>query len=144
MSTSSILPIDKIFSSVTTPGLSGTGSDGNAPKLYHYNYPKLQHYWSYTIRLFDVISGDYHRWKNNSTVLPISVRIEEFIPFASKRNWVTRVWNRLLRCRSLEHETRHHKDFFPGTNIKRNIYIYIYIYIYIKTERERGSKHIFS
>ena len=50
---SSIWPIDRTFSSVTTPGQSGPGSDGNEGVLY---IPlKFQHCWNLTIRLFCVI-----------------------------------------------------------------------------------------
>ena len=54
MSNSSIWPIDRTYSSVTTLGQSGPGSDRNERGTLH--FPKLQHYWSLTIRLFSIIS----------------------------------------------------------------------------------------
>ena len=48
-------PMDRILSGATSPGHSGPGSDGNKRATLH--SPKLQHYWSFTIRLFSVISG---------------------------------------------------------------------------------------
>ena len=47
-SISSILPIDKTLLGATTLSQSGPGSDGT--------FAKLQHYWSFTIILFSVIS----------------------------------------------------------------------------------------
>ena len=54
MSNSSIWPIDRAFSCATTPSQSGHGSDCNEGVPPH--SPKLQHYWSLTFRLFNVIS----------------------------------------------------------------------------------------
>ena len=54
MSNSSIWSIDRTLSGVTTPDLNGFGSDGSERVTLH--SPKLQHYWSLTIRLFSVIS----------------------------------------------------------------------------------------
>ena len=49
---SSILPIERVLSGATIPGLSGPGSDDNEEVLS----PKLQHHWSLTIRSFSVLS----------------------------------------------------------------------------------------
>ena len=54
MSNSSIWPIDSTLSDATTPGQSGPGSDGKKKVTLH--SPKLQHYWSLTIRLLCVTS----------------------------------------------------------------------------------------
>ena len=54
MSNCSIWPIAMTLSSATTPGQSGPRSDGNEGVLYI--PPKLHYYWSFTIRLFNVIS----------------------------------------------------------------------------------------
>ena len=55
MLNSSILSIDKILSGTNSPGQSGPWSDGNerllSPSI------KLPHYWSFIIRLFNVISS---------------------------------------------------------------------------------------
>ena len=53
MSNSSIWPIDRILSGAAIPGQSGLGS--MAMKRY-FTFPKLLHYWSFIIRLFNVIS----------------------------------------------------------------------------------------
>ena len=50
---SSIWPIDRTLSGASTPVQSGTGRDGNEGVLHI--LPKLQHYWSLTIRLFNII-----------------------------------------------------------------------------------------
>ena len=50
---SSNWPIDRIPSGATTPGQSEPGSNGNEGVLHI--PPKLQHYWSLTIRLFSII-----------------------------------------------------------------------------------------
>ena len=50
----SIWPIHRTLSGATTPGQSGHGSNGYKGVLRH--SPKLQYYWSLTIRLFCVIS----------------------------------------------------------------------------------------
>ena len=54
MANSSIWPIDRTLSGVTTPGQSGPGSDGNEGVLC--NPKKLKDYWSITIRLFSIIT----------------------------------------------------------------------------------------
>ena len=54
MSNSSIGFIDRTLSDATTPRQRGPGSDGNEEGTPH--SLKLQHYWSLTIRLFNVIS----------------------------------------------------------------------------------------
>ena len=50
---SSIWPIDRTLSGATTPRQSGPESDGNDG---YSTFSKLQHYWNFTIRLFNVIS----------------------------------------------------------------------------------------
>ena len=54
MSYSSIWPTDRILSGAITSGQSRSGSDGSEVGTLH--SPKIQHYWSLTIRLFSVIS----------------------------------------------------------------------------------------
>ena len=54
MSNGFILPIERILSGATILGQSGHGSDDNEGGTPH--SPKFQHYWSFIIRLFRVIS----------------------------------------------------------------------------------------
>ena len=54
---SSIWPIDRTLSGATTLGQSGPCSNGNTP-----HSPKLQHYWSLTIRFFRDISRTLVGW----------------------------------------------------------------------------------
>ena len=49
-----IEPIDRVLSGATTLGLSGPGSNLQWRSALH--FPKLQHHWNLTIRLFSVIS----------------------------------------------------------------------------------------
>ena len=49
---SSIWPINRSLSGATTPGQSGSRSDSDDG----IHFPKIQHYWNLTIRLFSVIS----------------------------------------------------------------------------------------
>ena len=53
MSKSSIRPIDRTLSGITTPYQSGPGSDGNEEVLFIHKSCK---YWRLSIRLFSVIS----------------------------------------------------------------------------------------
>ena len=47
-----IWSVDRALTEATTPGQSGAGSDGNEGTPY---YPKIRHYWSFTLRLYSVI-----------------------------------------------------------------------------------------
>ena len=122
----------KTPSGATTPGQSGSRSDGNEGVLHI--PPKLQHYWNITIIVFSVISRVLLRRSLTSAEVPS-------VYFTAPDDWAKETMMRKTRQGGKDNINGHHQTEMKEKNENKN-FISRYKLFEINSKEEISSNKL--